>query len=351
MDELVLPPAGAEPVDPALDAPPLALTATVCRKLVGYADAVRRAHGEREFAALLLGPRDEPRRCTDVQLLRDQRVSVVSFDCDARSVQESVEAALATTGLELVGLVHLHPEHAFLSPSARDDAWISSRLAPHFAALPRYRRRWSRTIAATNDEEGARIELDSAGLVSVRCPGVELGAVVLEGTQTYDRFFSVIFQVSGGIPRFHVQELDFIYSPVPDEGGDVRMVCSVVASEPEILIEPGPADAVDAAQLAEDVRRWVQPGWSATWGDDEDDPSPVEMHGRWRSRSTWLSRPTRALPSGVTPRTLVARATRDVAQALERDAPDDAKARLAAALKLLVDAGERLRRCEEPAAS
>ena len=230
-----------EPIDGGAPAPAepdraqLTLSASACAKLRAYAAAVTRRHGSKELAALLLGPADEPRRCTDVFLLRHQIVSAASFDCTARNVQRTISEALESTGLELLGLAHLHPPYAFLCHSSTDDEWISEKLAPHLAALPRFERRWSRALPPTHDGAGSVLPLDDAGLLRVRCPGVELAAAVVEGVQTHDRVFSVVFQVDRERIRLYALELTFTYDPVPGEGGEVRLLSSVTADEPEVV--------------------------------------------------------------------------------------------------------------------
>ncbi|GEM_PF-6989436 len=327
-------PAPAEP-----DRACLALSASACAKLRAYAAAVTRRHGSKELAALLLGPADEPRRCTDVFLLRHQVVSSASFDCTAGNVQRTISEALERTGLELLGLAHLHPPYAFLCHSSTDDEWISEKLAPHLAALPRFERRWSRALQPTHDGTGSVLDLDDAGLVRVRCPGVELAAATVEGVQTHDRVFSVVFQAERDRIRFYALELTFTYDPVPAEGGEVRLLSSVTTDEPDVVVEPGEPEPIDLDEIDGEVRRYVSTSWggSRRCTEEEDD-----LDSGWSSRERRLvlprgHRPARALPGGVSTPRLLERALADVRRALGNGEPE-LRERLLAIAELIREA-------------
>jgi len=334
-----------EPIDGGAPAPAepdraqLTLSASACAKLRAYAAAVTRRHGSKELAALLLGPADEPRRCTDVFLLRHQIVSAASFDCTARNVQRTISEALESTGLELLGLAHLHPPYAFLCHSSTDDEWISEKLAPHLAALPRFERRWSRALPPTHDGAGSVLPLDDAGLLRVRCPGVELAAAVVEGVQTHDRVFSVVFQVDHERIRLYALELTFTYDPVPGEGGEVRLLSSVTADEPEVVVEPGEPEPIDLDEVDGEVRRYVSTYWGGSRRSTEEED---ELDSGWSPREGRRGlprgrRPARALPEGVTTPRLLERALADVRRALGNGEPA-VRERLLAITELLGEA-------------
>jgi len=329
-------------------AAPLTMSAQACAKLGAYAEAVSRRHGSKELAALLLGPADEPRRCTDVFLLRHQVVSAASFDCSARDVQRTISEALDETGLELLGLAHLHPPYAFLCHSPTDDEWISERLAPHLAALPRYERRWSRSIVPTHDDAGSVVPLDDAGLVRVRCPGVELGTAVVEAIQTHDRVFSVVFQIDRDRLRLYALELTFTYDPVPAEGGEVRLLSSVAVAEPEVVVEPTEPERIDLERIDEEVRRYV----STYWGSRRDTAEEEELDAGWSRREPRRGlprahRPVRSLAAGAPTPRLLDRALEDVQRALRNGDPAAIRTRLASIAGLLAETARLARATTE----
>ncbi len=335
--------AGA-PASTGPDDASLTLSANACAKLGAYAEAVNRRHGSKELAALLLGPADEPRRCTDVFLLRHQIVSAASFDCSARDVQRTISEALDRTGLELLGLAHLHPPYAFLCHSPTDDEWISEKLAPHLAALPRYERRWSRAIVPTHDGAGSVITLDDAGLVRVRCPDVELATAVVEAVQTHDRVFSVVFQVDHGRLRFYALELAFTYDPVPSEGGEVRLLSSVTAAEPGVVVEPTEPEPLDLGRIDEEVRRYVSTYWGSRGRHEEDD----DLDDGWsppqpRRSLPRAHRPARPLPAGAPTPRLLERALGDVRRALGNGEPAMVRERLTTIAELITETARLVR--------
>ncbi len=320
--------------------PPLELTAGAYDELRVIATQVNRIHGSKEVAVLLLGPNDQRRRCTKVFLLRNQRVTSASFDCDATSLQQTVTEALDSTGLELLGIAHLHPPMAMLGHSSRDNAWISERLAPHLAALPRFRRCWSRPATVAREDGASVISLDHAGRIQVRCAAT-VGEATIAVTETFDQVYSVVFQVAEGELRFYVCELSFSYSPVPDEEGGIRLTSTVAVSEPELVVVDEPYEPIDEELIGEEVRQWVRPswGWGGDWDEDDED--------RWST----LAEPRRALvavnsssgPCGASTTTLTRRAAHDVDRALRNDEPTAVTERLVSVAKLLAEVEDLVR--------
>ena len=245
----------------------LALSPTAVAQLLALIGAVRDEVGECEFCVLLLGHRAS-RVVRAVHLVRNQRVSCVSFDVDPQDFSESVAEALQENpGLVVLGIAHEHPGTGpgSVFHSRTDDEWISDKMSGLLATGALESRQWSRPVVGQWSRGELCFTLDQGGRQRLRMPAGgeglngtagETHSATLDVTETYGDFYSLVF--SRALDFFC---LGFTHSFVSlvTESGATETHHRVASREVKVVCQHGDDVAVsDVPRIREMVRQRVR---------------------------------------------------------------------------------------------
>ena len=278
-------------LSPSLGKGLLVLSPTAVAQLLALIAAVRDEVGECEFCALLLGELGS-RVVQAIHLVRNQRVSSVSFDVDGRDLSDSVAEALRKhPGLVVLGIAHEHPGTGPSSVfhSRTDDEWISDKVSSLLATGALQSRQWTRRVAGELRDGEVCFQLDDGGRQRLRVPvgrggfagsPTEPCGAAIDVTETYGDFYSLVFS----------RALDFFclgfthtFLSLATESGATETHHRMASREVKVVVQRGDDVAVpDAERLRERVREHVHTwsygsGWWSRSGTNTTTSSPIAL--------------------------------------------------------------------------